>query len=94
MHSRILVLDDTTPEVEVADYIQDSPSKHFWDSMNEDVQAMLPITPQNRYAIQSRICMEHGFYIAYDGNTFSLPGFVQFFGDNEFEIKKFLDYHF
>lgn len=74
--------------------------KDFWDKMTDDVQEMISkeggITGNNRHAIQSRINMKHDFLIAYEYVVYTLPQFLETFVKDgaEFEIKKFLDYHF
>lgn len=71
--------------------------KRFWDKMEEDIKKFLDKgTNVYRWNIEDRVGMKRSFWIWVDGDLFTLPYFVEFYGDKnrDFKITKFLDYHF
>lgn len=71
----------------------------FYESMEQDIRDLLDnngVMGLNRFKIEDRCGMKHDFWIYYQGELWTLPYFMESFGDNKrmFLITGFLDYHF
>lgn len=72
-------------------------SNRFWNEMEKDIRNFLDKGINvYRWNIEDRVKMKNTFWIWVDGELFTLPYFVEFYGDKnrDFKITKFLDYHF
>lgn len=68
----------------------------FWNEMEKDIRNFLDKGINvYRWDIEDRVGMKRSFWIWVDGDLFTLPYFVEFYGDKnrDFKITKFLDYH-
>lgn len=71
----------------------------FWQSMTKDIQRIMEddggVNGMNRFKLEDRLGMKRGFWIFIDGELYTLPYFIRYYGKvkDEFKVTSILDYH-
>lgn len=69
----------------------------FWNRLTKEVQQIMEddggITPRNRFEIEYKLSMKHGFWFYLDGELFTFPYFMEYCKGKTFKVTTFLDYH-